>query len=587
MIISDLLSNNLKPKLLTFEKNINNILNEIKSFNPKTSHQIILSSFKNSALNPPNFTAKYSEKNIQTLKNIYAKLQNIEYYKEHPKELENVQKEISSIIKKFSTKSPAKDIINDIKNELKNFSPQNSPKKIEKSINQLLEKFSKIPTNDEPHENINFADKIIKHQNASLNKTKTNIKEAISLPKHLEESIKTDIKDLLNKLEKIDFYKNRPKILQNIKENLNTILDSKPHLISNNNKQIIQNLYQKATILLDIKKDTPQVQELIKNIETILEKDIPRTNLQIKLKDIENSFEKLKTIFSNEQKVKDILNSIQKDLKTLLKSLNVSPKQKEFSSHIKDILIHFKTGKVKLLNQSQIVKNIGNITKNLDKIILSLPKDEKYTPVKEELSKFSKDIKQIDLKQNIKNSGILYESKLLNSIDEKNLPTHITKTDVKGILLTLKNDPSLKQHTTIQNNIENTLTQINAVQINALIGENFTSYIPFAWDNLKDGYFSIAKLKKEDGFSCKIELDLKNYGKVDILMLFHNEMLSMKIDIKDNELENILKKESLSLQKALKKLGFETSIFFSKKSKQNSYSYENYFTNTLDMDIKA
>ncbi len=549
MLISDLLSNNTKPNLVSFEKNINKILNEIKNFNPKTSHQNILTSLQNSISNSTNFRTKNSEKNIQTLKNIFTELHNIKYYKEHPKKLENIQKEISTLFQKYNSKNFLKKELTEIKNELKNFSLQNSPKKIDKLIKLFSEKLLKNST------------------------------------KHLESSTKADIKDILNKLEKIDFYKNNPKIFKLIKTNLNNILKDKPYFISNSNKKILENLYQKASMLSNTEKDTPYIQELVKNIENILKNDTPRSNIQIEFKNIKNTFEKININFLSKQETKNILKSMEKDIKTLLQNSNITPKYKEFDSFIKDTLIHFKTDKIKLLSQNKIIKNIGNITKNLDKIILNLPKTKKYIPIKKELSKFSQDIKHVDLKQNIKNSGILYESKLLNSISEKGSFAQIAKSDVKAILLSLKNDPSLKHHN-IQNNIENTLSQINAIQANALIGENFISYIPFAWDNLKDGHFSIVKLKTENGFSCKIELDLNEYGKVDILMLFHQKFLSIKMDIKDKEFKNRLKEDFSLLQQALKKLGFKNSIFFSEKQ-QSLYTCKDSFNNTLNMDIKA
>ncbi len=559
MLISDLLSNNTKPNLTPFEKNINKILNEIKNFNPKNSHQNILAFLRDDISKSANFRAKNSEKNIQTLKNIFNELCNTEYYKIHPKKLENIQKEISNLFQKQDPKNFLKKELIDIKNELKNFYPQNSPKKIDKLIKTFSEKLFKI---------------IDSNTDSSKNK------------ENFLNYIKTDIKDILNKLEKINFYKNNPKILQITKTNLNNILKDKSYFISNNNKKIIQTLYQKTLMLSNIEKDTPHIQKLVENIKNILKNNTSWPNIQTELKNIENTFEKININFLNKQKTKNLLKSIQKDIKILLKSSRISPKHKEFNSLVKDTLAHFKTGKIKLLNQNQTIKNIGNITKNIDKIILILPKNEKYTPIKKELSNFSKDIKHIDFKQNIKNSGILYESKLLNSINRKNSFTQISKSDLKGILLSLKNDSSLKQHHDIQKNIENTLSQINAVQTNALIGENFTSYIPFAWNDLKDGYFSIAKLKTENSFSCKIELNLNRYGKVDILMLFHQEFLSMKMDIKDKEFENVLKKEFSSLQQTLKKLGFKNSIFFAEKQ-QNLHTYKNSFNNTLDMDIKV
>ena len=586
MLVSNLSTSNAKPDLLSIEeKNINKILNEIKSFNPKTSHQNILNTLQKTILNPTDLMTKNSEKNILAFKNIFTELQNMEFYKEHPSELKNIQKEITILLQKYYKKSSLKKDIIDIKNELKNFSPQKSPQKITKLIDNLIEKFSKISTT-----------KVVQKKSSSSNSIRqtedkikeNNIKTKTSdiLSKELKTTIQSDVKDILNKLEKIDFYKNDPKTFQNLKDQLSNIIKDRPYFLPHSNKQIIQNLHKKAITLLNIKKDDLHIKELIKNIENILKENDTPSNIKSKLKSIEYNFEKIKIALSSKPNTKNILLSMQKDIKILQTNLKIIPKHKEFNTLIKDVISHFKTGKIKILNQNQIIKNIGNITKNIHKIILNLPKDEKYIPVKEELSKFHQDIQQIDLKQNIKNSGILFESKLLESVNEKNSPIQITKHDVKAILLTLKNDTGLQKHPQLQNSIENTLSQINAVQANALLGQNFTSYIPFAWNNLKDGYFSIAKLKKEDGFSCKIELDLSKQGKVDILMLFHQELLSMKMDIKDKKFENILKKESPLLQQSLKKLGFETSIFFTKKQ-QNSYTDETNFNNSLNMDIKA
>ncbi len=466
---------------------------------------------------------------------------------------------------------------------------------IEKSINKILGEIKSFNPKTSPQKIEDFFQKVVEQADKSLGQNSTkNIK---------------DLQNILNELKDLDFYKSDPKALNNLKEKLSTLIKNQPSTssLTTSHKKILRNLYHKAATLIEPKKENPKIKEFIQNIKTILEDDLAQKDISPKLKDLQNSFNKLKESLldstnlkssisnpigskeslSNIVNIKETLKTMQQEISSLFSSSpKIKKEYKEFGTLIKDTISNIKTGKIKLLNQRQMIKNIGNITKNIDIVLTRLPNDKKFEPIKEELSKFVKNINEIDLKANIKNSGTIYESKIAQQIDDKTLSSQVAKNDAKGILLSLKSDANILKNPTLQNAIDNALSQINAIQANALLGQNFASYIPFAWESLKDGHFTISKLKKEDGFSCKIELDLENYDKVDILMLFHKELLSIKIDTENQEFKNLLQKEYINLQNSLDKLGFQTTIFFAKKQQKGYLAGEN-FNNTLDMDIKA
>jgi len=304
---------------------------------------------------------------------------------------------------------------------------------------------------------------------------------------------------------------------------------------------------------------------------------------------IKKDFSKIKDTFLNKFPKKEI-NLLQKKIDTISSLLKIQEnRQKEikhFDTVLKDILLSHKTGKIKLIGQKTVIKNIGNIAKNLNEISILLANDKKNIHFKKGIEQFIKDINHINLEYNIKNSGIFFESKLFDIVQKGKLPDKVQNEDIKAILLKIKNEDTLKNNQPLQTIVDKTLTQINAVQTNAYISQTFLTYIPFSWESLKEGSLSIAKLKKEDGFSCKIELELDEKGKIEIMMLFYKDTLSLKMDIKNSNLKQILKKHNLELKKALKKTGYDTNIFFSDISK-NVYNVQELYKNQMDVDITA
>lgn len=375
-------------------------------------------------------------------------------------------------------------------------------------------------------------------------------------------------------------------LIKKIQIRLKNIMTSKMILeMTNDVKESLHLLAKKH-------ENTPKLKNLIKSLNDFskaVSKESDTETLKPLFKELTQKLFDIKDMLSNELPKKDMA-LLQKNIDTISSLLGIKneiPKEiKHFDTIIKETLLSHKAGSIKLLNKKTMIKNIGNITKNINEISKMLPNDEKILPLKKGLEHFIKDIKHIDLKQNIKNSGVFLESKLHDLSQGGNLPDKLKNEDIKAILLKIKNSDTLKNNQSLQSTVDKTLTQIHAVQTNAYISQTFLSYIPFSWDELKDGTLSMAKLQEKEAFNCKIELVLEHYGKVDILMLFHKDKLSLKMDIIDDALKKKLKKHGVELENELKDLGYETNIFFSNLSKKG-YDTQEMDKTQMGVDIKT
>lgn len=434
-----------------------------------------------------------------------------------------------------------------------------------------------------------------------LDNIKRTLKE--ELPHNL--SFKKDVLQNINRLENFKpSFKNLPaleKILDDISNDLSQNFPKK--------SKIQKNIQQLRIAIKDrfLLKDIQQNSILLKNeTETIFKEFKDNLNIKnfdkkidnfLKLisnntdkKDLYSSFKEMREYFN---KIKNIspqkISPLQKHIDTISRLLNIQSTQtkeiKNLKTLLKEMITTRKQGKVSIIGKEALIKNLENITKNIDTISSSLPNEKKYIPLKAELKNFTLNIQEINLEKNIKNSGVFYEAKLFKSDVDDTFKKELVTKDVKAILLKLKSDESLKENHQLNTTIDKTITQINTVQTNAILTQTLFTYIPFGWDNLKDGSLSISNLKKKDKFSCKIELNLESYGQVDIMMLFAQDMVSLNMDIKNEKFKNILQAHRLELKKALQDLGYDTAIFFGKQ-KNNRYDLQSELEMNMGMDIK-
>jgi len=203
--------------------------------------------------------------------------------------------------------------------------------------------------------------------------------------------------------------------------------------------------------------------------------------------------------------IKNLLDSLFKDLISDQKS--------------KDVIL-------KILKDENILQIIKDTTLNL-KSILNNFKSSKL-PLKSTISleKLLLDIKKLDaksLQKQINKSGLFLESKLADSSLD---PKEVILNDVKATLLLLKQELSQSKDTVVKDTllkIDKVLTSINYYQLVSFsLGANI-SYLPLLWEELDEGQINIKKLKQKRYF-CEINLKLKNFGKVDLLVMLFDDI---------------------------------------------------------------
>ena len=372
---------------------------------------------------------------------------------------------------------------------------------------------------------------------------------------------------------------------QVVQKELNFIFNSlKTNNLKNLKQLQIENIIKNIKTLSKKGKLTLQTKNRLQEILKIIQENIQKyKNLPIhaKLKTLENEIKKILIQSSNENTNKTFNATPKKFTQKNIKNLDAILKE-----YVLDDNKEIKKSSIKLLSNSKIIKNIGNITKNLQ-TILNLIKDQpslkRYQPV---LENFTKSINKIDIKDNIQNSGILYEAKLKDNIlKNKSVGDNLTN-DLKAVLLNIKKDNKNSINNPLIDKLsDKSISQIQSNQINSILNSNFTSFIPFAWEDLKDGKLSFKYYKKTKNFTCKIELDLEKYGNINILLMLNDSNLSVGINAKNKLFENKIIENLKDLKILFNDIGLSANIFFLKDKKQYEYGYEDVIK--LGMDIKA
>ena len=253
---------------------------------------------------------------------------------------------------------------------------------------------------------------------------------------------------------------------------------------------------------------------------------------------------------------------------------------KSIDEYLKSISEDNKPSLLKLPPKSELESSI--------KYILSrLKNSEKEKGFDTTLKSFLSTIDKVDMKKNIKNSGILYESKLKESISQNLDIKRDLENDLKSVLMKIREDHKTSGDTKLLTSIDKAITHIEISQANSLIGSMFYSYIPFSWENLKDGSLSFGKLKEDDKSICKIELDLQKQGKVDMIVVLRGEEISIKFDFEDKSFKEKILQNSSDLKKSLVALSLKPSLFFAKDTKEDKKEfYENQEIN-MGVSLKA
>jgi len=254
--------------------------------------------------------------------------------------------------------------------------------------------------------------------------------------------------------------------------------------------------------------------------------------------------------------------------KTLTKVLSeASPKELEVISQGKDLKSIISTILKQSANNSSLnsellqlvknnptLKNLGSVTLTIKDLLIAMKSDKNLLPIKQTLKTFLTDIKDLkssELKHKFENSGIFLESKLKHSTNNiKEIVTH----DLKAVLLQASVSITKTAHpnqTELLKHIDKLLLQIDNYQLLSHLSNGSHIYLPYSWDMLEKGNIEIQK-SKDDKFYCNINLQLKEFGEIDLkLVLFEKNQVNIYIYSTNKRFKKLVKENIPALRSLL------------------------------------
>jgi len=194
-----------------------------------------------------------------------------------------------------------------------------------------------------------------------------------------------------------------------------------------------------------------------------------------------------------------------------------------------------------------------------DKILLNIAKNSSIFKTFEQFGNEAK--KLVELLQNQNTKGVdlsSLKSLFLNieNFDEKKLKTLIEKSifssETKALLTSLSENDDKE----VQKQANKMITQIEYFQLNSYLNNSIYTYLPFDWESFDGGDIEFKKEKNKQ-YTCHIHLELKEYGKVNINLLYDDEgnYLSIGFFLENNELKEKMSNQLQFLRKSLKEVG--------------------------------
>lgn len=309
----------------------------------------------------------------------------------------------------------------------------------------------------------------------------------------------------------------------------------------------------------------------------------------------------LNILLSNNQALlnKILDSSLDSELKSLLTNQNSGA---DVLKIIKELFLALKDGSKSATNLENLLKNLnfskelGTLSSNISTLLQNLQSDESLSNLKTPLENFLKNFQNIDdlnLKEQIKNSGVFLENKLLNSSKynfDDDFKANLLKLQEA---LTTKSDAKSIENLKIVNNL---LAQVELNQLGSLASNSNFVFIPFFWDMLEDGFIQM-KQKEEEKFFCQINLNLKDFGKVDLMLfLYDKNKLDLTIYAQREHFKVAIKENLQTLKKALNSvdlIAVNVKLLDMKDDKKEDnleQKYQNFYEQNIfsnRIDIKA
>ena len=192
-----------------------------------------------------------------------------------------------------------------------------------------------------------------------------------------------------------------------------------------------------------------------------------------------------------------------------------------------------------LLTQNNISTFTNNFASNLNPLLNSL---------KESLENINPN------NANLQNHILKLVDKVENLIKDLANPKANISDDMKSVLLQMQDELASKgdvKSLDISKQIDKLLAQIDYHQLASLATNANNVYLPFFWEMLEDGNITM-KQTEEDKFYCQINLTLKDFGKVDLMLaLYDKNKLDLTIYAQREHFKTALRDNMQKLKIAL------------------------------------
>lgn len=543
--------------------NNNKVLNDVlKEADSKNLEQMVKSSTSStsaSTILKELFTSlKDGTKSNTTIENM---LKNSATFKE----LGNVSTNLSSLVDELSTdenlqkfkpvlENFLKDVknidVNTLKEQIKNSGiflesklSQTPNSKLENVLTQLqnLVKDINTPQAKQVNELIDKLLQNIKTQTntntqVSQNPTATNeftnnLKTLTSSLQNLNNSLNpTQTQNLSNLANQLKSLINEGTLVESKIENSTNLTDKTTNLANNTTLKDSINLQTKE-LLTQIKND------IIQNPNMIQNKNI--------LPMIDNLL-KMDNLFSKND-------TIQNFLANSNSSGNLSTFTSNFASNLSPLLTTLKESLESLNPNNTHLQN--HLTKLVDKVE-HIIQDLATTPNGKLDTKVSEDMKTV----------------LLQMQDEL-----ASKTDPKSL--------------EVAKQVDRLLTQIDLHQLTSLVSNSNYVYLPFFWEMLEDGSIEM-KQKDEEKFFCQINLTLKDFGKVDLMLgLYDKNKLDLTIYAQREHFKTAIRENMQQLKIALNSVDLipvnVKLLDMKEDNKESSKPTQTYINNYNNQDLSS
>ena len=349
------------------------------------------------------------------------------------------------------------------------------------------------------------------------------------------ESVLTQIQNLLKDI-------NTPQSKQ-VNELLNKLLQTPHNQTTSQNTEFGANLKSLTTALQNLNSSlTPTQTQDLSNLTNQLKTIV--NNAALVESKIENSIPMDKSIQTPMQNIqlKDGINVQTKDLLLQIKNdilQNPTLQNKNILPIIDNLLKMpdlFSKGEnlQNLMSTNNLSTFSNNFTSNLTPLLTTLKENlELLNPT------------NTNLQNNLTKLVDKVEHLIQDMVNNPKGEPKITE-DIKTVLLKIQEELAFKTDSKSQEigkQVDKLLTQIDYQQLLTLSSNSNCVYLPFLWDMLEDGNISMKKAD-EDKFYCQINLTLKDFGKVDLMLaLYDKNKLDLtvyaqrehfKIALKDN-----------------------------------------------------